>query len=319
MMEHSGFSEQADFSATTLNSFESHDERPLAMLTGTIITPPGGGPFVSFDRAILRIKCLLIPVKFDKVMDKNRLRYLASLRPIDLWHSYGVKFLSASLGFLQLGDRDRALNQSRFELRLSRSFDPSSRCYFIPFYLNKSPAHPLSDLSFHGALAYGLLIQETVENNNREFTRIGILEECWNFTSQLSPMISNTIVKKGIGMASASTDGLITPEEEDFESKLGNFAATQVSRPVKIRVRGLDRETGNKPSEEMNNGASNKSGDESDDEGSDGRRDGGSHVSSGEIGDGKSDETRDWNGNRMVECSRLPHFATAEWTTISLV
>ncbi|KAF4465905.1 hypothetical protein FALBO_7242 [Fusarium albosuccineum] len=163
-------------------------------------------------------------------------------------------------------------------------------------------------------------------------------------TPQLSPMISNTIVKQGIGKAGASTDGLTTPEEREFEYKLGDFATTQVSYSIDTDLRG-DRKYDS--SDELGDGESDHESDDGryrmsepmsdivsdkaiseenreaedqeiydrSDDGSDGK----SVKTSGDSSDALSDEIGDGEGDGIVECSLLPHFATAEWTTISLV
>ncbi|KAF4465906.1 hypothetical protein FALBO_7243 [Fusarium albosuccineum] len=75
--------------STRINSFQSQNCRPLATLAGYIITPPGSDPFVSLDRAILKIRCLPVPVKFGVDIS---LYHLGA--EIELWLAYDVELRS---------------------------------------------------------------------------------------------------------------------------------------------------------------------------------------------------------------------------------
>jgi hypothetical protein len=63
-------------SLTDPNSFESHIFQPLALLSESILSPPDANPFTSFDQAILRIRCFLIPVEFEGTVDIKNATYL---------------------------------------------------------------------------------------------------------------------------------------------------------------------------------------------------------------------------------------------------
>ncbi|KAJ3535803.1 hypothetical protein NM208_g6982 [Fusarium decemcellulare] len=219
--------------STRINSFQSQNCRPLATLAGYIITPPGSDPFVSLDRAILNIRCLLVPVEFG--VDISLYRVGAE---IELWLAYDVELRSVGWDSLRLGNRNRAIKQSCIEMLLSRPLNSSFRSFFVPLWLQKWSVYVEGGMTFNDARTYGLVVQETFESGNREFHRVGIWAEMFYQTPQLSPMISNTIVKQGIGKAGASTDGLTTPEEREFEYKLGDFATTQVSYSIDTDLRG---------------------------------------------------------------------------------
>ncbi|KAH6957419.1 heterokaryon incompatibility protein-domain-containing protein, partial [Fusarium avenaceum] len=45
--------------------FESDEYQPLALLSQAGVIPPTSDPFSSFERAILKVRCLLLPVTFD--------------------------------------------------------------------------------------------------------------------------------------------------------------------------------------------------------------------------------------------------------------
>ncbi|TPX07922.1 uncharacterized protein E0L32_010377 [Thyridium curvatum] len=270
---------RSDFLTTKLNSFELDDVRPLAMLTGSIISPQDSDPFTFFDQAILKIKCLLIPVEFNHMVDKNHFLGQLSIpfNPRILYHDE----IPSGLNFLQLTDEYG--DGPTFEVNFSRPVDPSSACYFLPVVLEKENFVDASADTFHNAIVAGLLIQQTLERDKQEFTRVGTLLGKEDEPS-ISPLISNTIVRQGIGSTPSS---LNTQDETAFESKLGNFAADMVSCPVPVYCCDIDID--------MEDGSRNS-------------------TSDGE-GDSSSDESI-WE---MVECSSLPYFATAKWTTILLV
>lgn len=46
------------------NIFESDEYQPLALLSQAGVIPPTSDPFSSFERAILKVRCLLLPVTF---------------------------------------------------------------------------------------------------------------------------------------------------------------------------------------------------------------------------------------------------------------
>ncbi|KAF5008988.1 hypothetical protein FDECE_4762 [Fusarium decemcellulare] len=234
-----GDANRSELSTTTINSFQSKDYRPLAMLTGYIISPPGSDPFVSFDRAVLNLRCLLIPVELGMAM-----RYYSSSHGIKMWLTHDVEFRSIGWDSLRLGAWDRAVKQSSFQILLSRPLNPSLRSFFIPLWLQKVSLNVEGKQTFNEALPSGLVVQETCECGNREFHRVGIWQEKLSQTAQLSPIISNTIVKQGIGKAGALTDELTTPEGREFEYKLGNFATTQVSGSVDLDLGSTNRGVG---------------------------------------------------------------------------
>ncbi|KAF4449180.1 hypothetical protein FALBO_16708 [Fusarium albosuccineum] len=233
--------------AAKLNSFKFHDIRPLAKLVGTI--PAEIKSFGSFEKATLKLQCLLIPLKFDKVRNKDVLQQISTDRfPTTFYGLQDVQLSSMGLDCLQLGDDDSL--------------------FIIPILLQKW----LDDADFHEANIDGLVVQEQFDGQNREFTRIGTfktgpktenpgIDTIINiYRFGLSPVISNTVVLRGVGTRSGPPGWEMMAEEDSFDSKLGEYAATQVDIPV-----------------------------------------------------------RDRRDDKMVECSLLPHFETAEWATICLV
>ncbi|KAJ3547607.1 hypothetical protein NM208_g1432 [Fusarium decemcellulare] len=253
--------------AAKLNSFKSHDIRPLAKLVGTI--PAEIKSFGSFDKATLKLQCLLIPLKFDKVRNKDVLQQISTDRfPTTFYGLQDVQLSSVGLDYLQLGDDDSQSDGTRIHFSLSNPLNFPSRCFIIPILLQKW----LDDPDFHEANINGLVVQEQFDGQNREFTRIGTfktgpktenpgIDTIINiYRFGLSPVISNTVVLRGVGTGSGPRGWQMTAEEDSFDSKLGEYAATQVDIPV-----------------------------------------------------------RDRRDNKMVECSLLPHFETAEWATIGLV
>ncbi|KAM0421307.1 hypothetical protein ACHAPT_010836 [Fusarium lateritium] len=212
-------------SSKKINTFELRDVRPLAMLTETIITPPGSDAFTSFDRAVLKFRCLLIPAKFDDITHKKMMEQIsASDTPIGLRCHQNLPLDSTGLDVLQFEDSNGSKDGSQLILRFSRPYNPSLRLLFVPCFLENFKGN------FHQGEVDGLVVQET--GDSQEFVRIGTFSEgpIWHFG--LSPMISNTLIKLGVGTDSAKGGRPATAEEAAFESKLRDYAATQVSTPV---------------------------------------------------------------------------------------
>nr|CEG03626.1 unnamed protein product [Fusarium acuminatum CS5907] len=221
---------RSDFLTTTLNSFDTRDKRPLAILIEAINVPVGSDPFIHFELASLKVKCILIPVEFDdttKVDDGFQQH-----QRITFWLKYDFNFNSIGWDRLQLGGQDKTLKQSKLEFELSRPLDTSLVCYLIPLYIYEYFAGMHSKINFHNAQTYGLVVQEVLQGDRHQFIRIGVWREAQ--FPQLGPIISNTIVRKNIGKGDASTDKQTTTEEQLFESKLRSYAITQVSFPVDI-------------------------------------------------------------------------------------
>jgi hypothetical protein len=122
-------------------------------------------------------------------------------------------------------------------------------------------------------------------------------------SSQLSPIISNTIVKRGIGKNIAVNDGSLAENERDFDSKLGEYAADHVDSKVQFPMKVVKMESEH---QQQVGGGNEKSG-----------------IPGSEAAEQKVNQAVEEEGpiirDEEVECSLLPHFTTAEWDTITLV
>ncbi|KAL6915450.1 hypothetical protein FSST1_006945 [Fusarium sambucinum] len=216
------------------NSFESKELRSLALLSENIVTPPGSDPFTSFDRTVLRIRCLLIPVRFTGTPhNKSQTWYFR--------HELEVTSPVAGLGCMQLracSPYDKTCAAFRFHFNKPVVF--SSGYFLLPLY-QCHWGRDLDDSSSRSTLVYGLVVQQVLINSSRQFIRIGTWHEDYRKASQLSPMITNTIVKRGIGKNSTEDERLTTNEQVfDFNIEkygLRNFASeVQFSRKVVDRL-----------------------------------------------------------------------------------
>ncbi|EYB27945.1 hypothetical protein FG05_04633 [Fusarium graminearum] len=189
------------------NSYQSKELKPLALLSQTIVTPPESDHFASFDRAVLKIRGLLLPVKFTGTPPNTG-------QPCYFRHEHGVTLLAACLDYMQL----RACNQqdgtyTPIRFCFSKTVVFSSQYFLLPLY-QYHWARGFDDPGIKATLVYGLVVQEVLNKGSREFIRIGTWNEDF-YSSQLSPVISNTIVKNGVGKVSILRDGNLTFTERD--------------------------------------------------------------------------------------------------------
>lgn len=165
--------------------------------------------------------------------------------------------------------------------------------FLIPLYLRRDNAIIPIKPSEKDTEAFGLIVEETLNNNReREFIRVGMWGEDYRYSSQLGPLISNTIISQGIGEASPedSVDDR-TEAEYIFEMKLRGYALEHASSDVSFPV--SDKET------PMQHGAG---------------------IIAGVKAEIKEDPFKfKMMDYRMIRCSLLPHFTQSEWTTISLL
>ncbi|KAF4460620.1 hypothetical protein FALBO_12600 [Fusarium albosuccineum] len=203
---------------------------PLALLTGTTITPPNSDPFGHFEQVTLDLRCLPIPLNFELVQDLDRLREVSG-------RSGGVSlaikdfFLgTTSLDSLKMIDFGSHEGSSMAFVCFSRSWNPDLPTFFVPFFSEPirrfRGQNPLDDN--HRRPVCGLIIQEQShsqpypqEKNKsqvRDFIRIGTLRESTKVTCGLSPIIANTIVRQD-----RSLDGVNEDERwvKKAESKIG--------------------------------------------------------------------------------------------------
>ncbi|KAK6713105.1 hypothetical protein SNK05_007559 [Fusarium graminearum] len=265
-------------SLTAPNSYQSKELKPLALLSQTIVTPPESDHFASFDRAVLKIRGLLLPVKFTGTPPNTG-------QPCYFRHEHGVTLLAARLDYMQL----RACNQqdgtyTPIRFCFSKTVVFSSKYFLLPLY-QYHWARGFDDPGIKATLVYGLVVQEVLNKGSREFIRIGTWNEDF-YSSQLSPVISNTIVKNGVGKVSILRDGNLTFTERTFDSRIGEYGVATSSSKVAFPRIFVDNLL-------MHGSNTEQVGDNTGSAGS------------------KTYAT--------VQCSLLPHFTTAEWATISLV
>ncbi|KAF5235686.1 hypothetical protein FAUST_6917 [Fusarium austroamericanum] len=264
-------------SLTAPNSYQSKELKPLALLSQTIVTPPWSDPFASFDRAVLGIRGLLLPVRFTGTLPNIG-------KPCYFRHEHDVMSHAAGLDYMQLqacNQNDGMYTPIRF--CFSKTVVFSSRYFLLPLY-QYHWARGFDDPGIKATLVYGIVVQEVLKEGSREFVRIGAWNEDF-YSSQISPIISNTIVKHGVGTPSALNYESLTADECNFDSKFGKYGAATSSSTVAFPRNYIDKLLRGSITEQL----------------------GGSIGSAGS----KTYAT--------VQCSLLPHFTTAEWATISLV
>lgn len=277
-------------STVSPNSFKSDEFQPLALLSQAVVIPPTSDPFSFFERAILKIRCLLLPVTFAGNPPNNEKRCVFR-------HEYDVELSPVGLDCFRLqGCQLSDDSFIRFRFCFSKPIDISSQYFLLPLYLRKT-----SDVQ--RPCSYGLVLARVLSEGNEEYSRVGMWDEDFRFSSQLSPIVSNTIIRLGIGKNSILSDGNMTENERVFDLKLGQYAAGHVESkvlfPIRVVKRVVDHQSNIGELEEKagvpGSGATEQEVNETE----------------GEEGPFISDEE--------VECSLLPHLTTAEWGTISLV
>ncbi|KAF5557009.1 hypothetical protein FNAPI_5586 [Fusarium napiforme] len=233
------------------NSFESDIFRPLALLSESVLTPPDADPFTSFEQAILRIRCLLIPVQFEGTVDIKNATYLYWK---DHNQDHDIELCSVGLDCLRLLSCEAQQQHATFRFQFSRIPDDSLRHFLIPLYLRRDNSIMPIKPSGEDVEAFGLIVEETFnDNGEREFIRVGMWREDYRYSSQLGPMISNTIITQRIGEASQEHEvDDRTDVERTFEMKLREYALEHASSDIDIGNAAL-RATLRKPTKPRDN------------------------------------------------------------------
>ncbi|CVL08025.1 related to tol protein [Fusarium mangiferae] len=272
------------------NSFESDEYQPLALLSQTVLIPPTSDPFSFFERAILKIRCLRLPVIFAG--NANRKHQELIFR-----RDYDVELSSGGLDCFRLQACDPFDDTTiTFSFSLSKPVDISLQYFLLPIYLRQVRTFPSGS-----PRVSGLLLQRSLSEGREEYTRVGTWHETCDYASPLSPIISNTIIKLGIGKNSSLNHGSLTENERVFDLKLGQYAAAHGDSKVLI-------------GEVFKNAVDHQSNIEERDEKID--------IPASEDTEQEGNVSQEEElliRNEEVECSLLPHFTTAEWGTISLV
>ncbi|KAF4951998.1 hypothetical protein FGADI_7114 [Fusarium gaditjirri] len=242
-------------SKTEPNSFESNIFRPLALLSGNTLLPADTDPSISIEHAILHIRCLLIPVEFGGFANDEDLPSY-----FKLYHEIELQSMGFDLLNLVSCQNDRE-EYGAMKVSFSKPIKASSHYFLAPLYMRKENAVEPQKLSPDDTEVLGLVLEESLYDGQREFIRVGMWQEDWGCSSQLGPMISNTIINHGIGEVECEGIEGITEMEEAFDSNLRHYALHHASSVV------------NFPWEEQ---------------------------------------------EEPVQCSLLPHFTKADWTTISI-
>lgn len=173
-------------------------------------------------------------------------------------------------------------NRVHFRVRFSRVPDHSSSLFLLPLYLQKGNYFPELGEDPEEMQAGGLVLQDSYNNGDREFIRVGMWKESLSYAPQLGPMIINTIVAQGIGKTSSVEN--ITEDERIFGSKLYTYAFYHSSLEVNFSM----------------------------------QYEGGDEVTS-EAGMKENQSKMEMTQHRKIQCSLLPHFTVWEWATITLV
>ncbi|KAF5577215.1 hypothetical protein FPANT_10546 [Fusarium pseudoanthophilum] len=278
-------------STVSPNSFKSDEYRPLALLSKAVVNPPDSDPFASFEQAILKIRCLLLPVRFSGTPQDEQ--------PWFFRHEYDVDLTSVGLDCYRLQACEPFDDMFvTFRFCFSKPLDTSSQYFLVPLYLYQYLENNSTPLR-----GSGLVLQKSPDGGNQEFIRIGIWNDDLRYASQLSPIISNTIVKLSVGKNSTSIDGSLTENERVFDLNIGeyagNHAGSKVQFPMKVDKKGGQRQPA---IEEVDEKASTT----------------GSKATEQDV-DESGEEVEPFVRDKEINCSLLPHFITAEWGTISLI
>ncbi|EXL71455.1 hypothetical protein FOPG_12839 [Fusarium oxysporum f. sp. conglutinans race 2 54008] len=213
-------------SRTDPNSFESTIFRPLALLSGKTLLPVDTDPSISIERAILHIRCLLIPLEFGGFADEEDLpSYFKLNHEIEL-QSVGIEFLH-----LVSCQNDRR-EYGAIKIKFSKPIKTSSHYFLAPLYLRKENAAEPQKLSPDDTEGLGLVLEESSHDGQREFIRVGMWQEDYGCSSQLGPMISNSIVTQGIGEVKCESIQDTTEVEQVFDSNLKDYALHHASSVV---------------------------------------------------------------------------------------
>ncbi|KAF5980103.1 hypothetical protein FBULB1_5347 [Fusarium bulbicola] len=274
------------------NSFHSYEYQLLALLSQAVVLPPESDPFTSFERAILKIRCLLLPTTFAGIPHSDEQAWFFR-------QDCDVKLPSEGLDCFRLQACDQSGGMYiTFTFHFSKPLDTSLQYFLVPLYLHLELMNP-----FFRPRVCGLVLQKGLRRGQEEYTRVGSWEEDYRFSSQLSPSISNTIIKLGVGKKSTLRDGSLTKDERVFDSKLRKYAKRHVASKVQFPMPVVKKAMQHQPD----------TGEEDKEAG----------VSGPEAIEQEANETEEDEGpfflHEKVNCSLLPHFTTAKWGTISFV
>ncbi|RBA14574.1 hypothetical protein FPRO05_13385 [Fusarium proliferatum] len=213
-------------SRTDPNSFESNIFRPLALLSGNTLLPVDTDPSISIERAILHVRCLLIPVEFGGFAPEGDLPSYFQLH-------HEIELKSMGFDILQLASFPNGRREyGEIKVNFSKPIKTSLHYFLAPLYLRKENAAEPQKLSPDDTEGLGLVLEESFCAGQREFIRVGMWQEDWSCSSQLGPMISNTIVSQGIGEVKRGNIEGITEMEKGFDSGLREYALNHASSVV---------------------------------------------------------------------------------------
>ncbi|KAF5589952.1 hypothetical protein FPCIR_6581 [Fusarium pseudocircinatum] len=283
-------------SLTEQNPFESDRFDCLALLSQTSITPPETDPYVSFHRAILRVRCLLIPVELTGIADMHKL-------PSFFRIIQNIESNSAGLDYLSLKPcRETEDSQAVFTLSFSKPLNEAYRYFFIPLFLRKDKYQEVIKFGPDDTEGHGIIVEETFTDGERQFIRVGRWQEDNSLPSQLGPLISNTIAQQGTGKTVNSSTEDITELERSFDSKMHEYAVRHASLTINFPRGYMSQLNQDGTNDEQQNGI-----------GADENRRFGENLGVKCQGD------REQIMVDSVKCSDLPHFSNAEWSSVSLV
>ncbi|KAF4445371.1 hypothetical protein FACUT_1 [Fusarium acutatum] len=283
-------------SLTEPNSFKSDRFDCLALLSQTSITPPKSDPYVSFHRAILRVRCLLIPMELTGIADMHQLPSFFRITQNIESNSRGLDYLSL------IPCREKEDGYAVFILSFSKPLNEPSRYFFIPLFLRKDKYQEVIKFGPDDTEGHGIIVEETTTDGERQFIRVGRWQEDMTLPSQLGPLISNTIIQQRIGETVNGRTEDITELERSFDSKMHEYAVRHASSTINFPrncTSQLDQYGGN-DNEENGIGA--------DEDGL-----------FGENLRGKWQEEKEQMMADSVKCPDLPYFSNGKWSTISLV
>ncbi|RBR10356.1 hypothetical protein FVER53590_12469 [Fusarium verticillioides] len=283
-------------SMTEPDSFKSDRFDCLALLVQMSITPPETDPYVSFHRAILQVRCLLIPVEFTGIADMHKL-------PSFFRITQNIESNSADLDYLSLIPRgEREDGHAVFTLSFSKPLNEAHRYFFIPLFLRKDKYQEVIKFGPDDTEGHGIIVEETATDGERQFIRVGRWQEDNSLPSQLGPLISNTIVQQETGKTVNNSTEDITELERSFDSKMHEYAVRHASSMVNFPRNCTSQLDQYGVHDEEQNGI-----------GAD---------ENGRLGENLRGELQEEKEQIMVDsvkCSDLPHFSNAEWSSVSLV
>ncbi|KAF5594627.1 uncharacterized protein FSUBG_9393 [Fusarium subglutinans] len=272
------------------NSFYPDEYQLLSLLSQAVVLPPESDPFTSFERAILKIRCLLLPTTFAGIPHSDKLSWFFR-------QDCDVKLPSEGLDRFRLQECDQFDNiYITFTFHFSKPLDTSLQYFLVPLYVSLEPMN-----QFSRPHVCGLVLQNGRSQGNEEYTRVGSWKEDYRFSSQLSPSISNTIIKLGVGKKSTLRDRSLTKNERVFDSELRKYAKRHVASKVQFPMPVVKKAMQYQPDTGEVEKKAGVSGPE---------------AIKQEANEADEDEGPFFS-DKWIKCSLLPHFTTAKWGTIS--